>query len=109
MQISQVEVCEACVRVFQRSSTLSIETEIKLWSIWQGYLFAKVSEFSADDFIFVSLVMANASVLLYSGHKYLARVTRGRPRRDAPFSMVNGFKGTWDSKQHREEETTLGS
>lgn len=47
-----------CLRVFKLSSALSAEDEIKAWSIWRGYFFAMINQYSCDDFIFVSTLLA---------------------------------------------------
>jgi hypothetical protein len=45
-----------------------MEIEIRLWSLWQGYLFTRVRFLSIDNFVFVSIILVNASVVLY-GHR----------------------------------------
>ncbi|PVI04247.1 hypothetical protein DM02DRAFT_651849 [Periconia macrospinosa] len=79
---SRVEISEACAHLFKRSSTLSSETEIRLWSIWQGYLFAKISEFSTDNFIFTSILVAQVLGLHYLGSKCLRGIRAMWSRRD---------------------------
>ncbi|KAK4540168.1 hypothetical protein LTR36_009754 [Oleoguttula mirabilis] len=59
-QDSTLELPADCVRVLKLSSTLSIEGEIRAWSIWRGYFFAMINQYSIDDFIFVSTLLAFA-------------------------------------------------
>jgi len=49
--------------IFRLSSTLSSANEIK---VWRGYLFAEVNNYSTDDFIAVSIILAFALSLYFS-------------------------------------------
>jgi hypothetical protein len=48
------------MHIFRLSAALSSEGEIKAWSIWHGYFFAMINQYSIDDFIFVSTLLGFA-------------------------------------------------
>jgi hypothetical protein len=45
-------------QVFVLSWALSPGVEIRAWSIWRGYVFAMINQYSIDNFIFVSTLLA---------------------------------------------------
>jgi hypothetical protein len=57
-QALNLDMPAECLQVFALSWALSPGAEIRAWSIWRGYFFAMINQYSIDNFIFVSTLLA---------------------------------------------------
>ena len=106
LQVAHIALSPDCQSVFNLSSTLSLEGEIRAWSIWRGYFLAMVDQYSIDDFIFVSTLLQFAWSLYVLWPIFRSKLSgagwcfsRRRPDDDGYFPIAQDLEVANDNKE----------
>ena len=64
LQASPIGPSSACRHILERTSHLSIEEEVKVWSLWQAYLFSEIRKASKSPML-LNFVLGTVGLLVY--------------------------------------------